>query len=221
MQSHVDAWRSASDDRALFLGCYHLMSARMLDAIARREFDDPPWVDRLLHRFADYYFDALDAHEADPGTPPAVWRVAFRAAGDPDVTALQKLLLGVNAHINYDLVLTLVDLLDDEWPAADERIRGTRLADHERVNAIIARTIDAVQDDVLGPAMPAMRVVDWLLGPADEALIAHLIAGWRGSVWTSATSLLDAPAPEARAALLKRVEADALGMARRICWRAA
>ncbi len=220
MQSHVDAWRSASDDRALFLGCYHMMSARMLDAIGRREFDDPPWVDRLLHRFADYYFDALAAHESDPGTPPAVWRAAFRAAGDPSVTALQKLLLGVNAHINYDLVLTLVDLLEHEWPSADEQIRGTRRADHERVNTIISRTIDAVQDDIIGPAMPSMRIVDLLMGPADEALISYLISGWRGSVWTSATALLETPTPDERTSLIQRVEANALGMARRICWRA-
>lgn len=214
MQAHVDAWRAASDDRALFLGCYRLMSARMLDAIGRREFDDPEWVDRLLHRFADYYFDALSAHDIDPATPPAAWRVAFEAAGDPRVSAIQKLLLGVNAHINYDLVLTLVDLLDEEWPTADDVRRGSRLADHERVNRIIAQTVDAVQDDILSQAMPAMRVVDWIMGPTDEALIARLLTMWRGSVWTAATLLLERPDPDARGSLLVRVETDAMRTAR-------
>ena len=35
----------------------------MLVALEQGSFEDVEWVDRLLHRFADYYFDALSCYE--------------------------------------------------------------------------------------------------------------------------------------------------------------
>ncbi len=75
--------------------------------------------DGLLHRFADYYFDALDAYDADPARTPAVWRVAHEATRAPRTSAVQHLLLGLNAPINYGLVRTLVDVLEPEWARLD------------------------------------------------------------------------------------------------------
>jgi hypothetical protein len=68
----------------------------------------------LLHRFADYYFDVPDAYEQDRSATPAVWLLARDAAGKSDTMVLQNLLLGINARINHDLVLTLVHALDPE-----------------------------------------------------------------------------------------------------------
>jgi hypothetical protein len=84
------------------------------------------------------------------------------------------------------------------------------------VNAVISRTIDAVQDHVIEPAMPPMALVDTLMGRVDEALVAYLIARWRESVWADAAGLLATDAPEAQAQLLRGVEARALRTARYI-----
>ena len=54
---------------------------------------------------------ALHAYENHSSDAPEVWQLAHSAAIDPHITALQKLLLGVNAHINYDLVLTVASQL--------------------------------------------------------------------------------------------------------------
>lgn len=210
MRDQVARWETQADPRAVFLGCYQMMTGNMLAAIDRREFDDPGWVDQLLHRFAGYYFVALEAWDRDPASAPAVWQQAHTGAGNPRLNALQKLLLGVNAHINYDLVLTLEEVLQPEWAALAESRRQARYADHCRVNAIIARTVDAVQDHILEPAMPGLALVDDLLGRLDERAIARLIARWRDGVWQHATALLEAGDPARRARLIQRVEEEAL-----------
>lgn len=217
MQTNIHRWNEASDDRALFLSCYMRMTQNMLDAVAAGAFKDAVWVDRLLHHFADYYFTALKDFEKGDAHMPAVWMEAFSQTASPNLAPLQKLLLGVNAHINYDLVLSLYDVLEAEWPGLDEDRRSTRYADHCHVNVVIGNTIDAVQDEILEPGTPVLAFIDVLMGPLDEYLISHLISSWRETVWQNATGLLACSCMEDRDQLVRRVEADALKTARLIC----
>ncbi len=219
MQSLILGWKEATNPQAVFLSCYKMMTGNMLDAIERHEFRDPAWVSRLLHCFADYYFVALEAYEHDPQAAPPVWQLAHDTTRDPRTLPLQNLLLGINAHINYDLVLTLVDLLRPEWREHSDEQRAARYSDYCHVNEVIARTIDRVQDEVLEPGMPAMELIDRLLGPLDELLISRLINHWRETVWQNAYCLLEAGADEERLALIQQVEGEALRLGELICRR--
>jgi hypothetical protein len=210
MQSLIDQWEASGDHRVVFLRCYQLMTSNMLAAIDQQEFHDSSWVGRLLHHFANYYFTALDAYDTDSTTAPIVWQLAFNAASHPGTLALQNLLLGVNAHINYDLALALVDILDTEWGDLPESQRTLRYEDHCHVNRVIGRTIDAVQDQVLEPAMPIIDIFDKLMGPVDEILISRLLTHWRESVWHNAIRLLDAREAGKRTHLIKQFEADVI-----------
>lgn len=203
-------WQCAGDRRHIFLQCYRMMSANMAEAIGRGEFNDPDWVSRLLVRFSEYYFDALDKYETDPASAPSVWRQVHDASRDSRLHVLQHLLLGVNAHINYDLSLSLYDCLCDSWSDADGECRRKRFADHEKVNEVIAATIDAVQDEVVEPHSPVMAVVDRAFGRLDEWMLSRLISGWRADVWQVATGLLDAAGGDARETLRSRQEARVL-----------
>src|SRR5512147_982633 len=89
----VDQWEAAHDRRAIFLGCYRLMTRNMLDAIDADRFHDDVWVSNLLHRFVEYYFAALERFDQNSPDTPAVWRLAFDATRDEAVTTLQHLLL--------------------------------------------------------------------------------------------------------------------------------
>ena len=217
MQTQTEQWQETADDKALFLRCYQMMTSNVLIAVDHHEFNDPLWVSTLLNRFADYYFVALRAYEDDPASAPTVWQVAHNAARDPNISAMQKLLLGVNAHINYDLVLTLVDMLEREWESHTEEERNGRYADHCHINDIIGETIDAVQDEVLEPAMPIMDVIDKLLGPLDERIIVHLISQWREKVWHNATRLLEIRDPQEQIQFIKQIEKEALQTGKLIC----
>ena len=216
MHALLDDWAAEDDRRDVFLRCYSMMTANMHLAIDRGEFADGVWVERLLHRFAEYYFDALERWDSAPDTAPQVWQIAHESTRRADAAILQHLLLGVNAHINFDLVLTVHELLIGEWHAMTPSAREVRYADYCRVNAIIAATIDAVQDEVIAPAMPVGAVLDRLLGRIDEYMISRLITSWRDRTWEFAVLLLDTGENEGRAAVLADVEAQALRIAGRI-----
>jgi hypothetical protein len=216
MQSLIDQWEGESHQEAIFLSCYRMMTSNVLDAIEQEEFQDSAWVREFLHRFADYYFVALEAYEQDPASVPRVWQLAHSTAHDPSSLPIENLLLGVNAHINYDLVLTLVDMLGPEWSQLSEDERATRYADHCYINEVLARTVDAVQDEVLEPAMPGMALIDVLLGPLDELLISRLITQWRETVWQYAYRLLETESAEEQAALLREVEQKTLKLGKLI-----
>ncbi|MCZ7556896.1 MAG: DUF5995 family protein [Bacteroidia bacterium] len=213
MDRQLAAWTADADRKAVFLGCYTMMTKNMYAAVAREEFMDAAWVRRLLERFAHYYFDALRVYVNNPDQALHVWRMAHDAARTPSVTPVQLLFLGVNAHINYDLVLAVEELLAPDWRELHGAQREARFDDYSQVNAIIARTIDAVQDDVLSPAMPSLGVVDALMGRLDELLISTLLTRWRDDVWQWSLKLLDAGAGPKRDALLCDLDAHVIGRA--------
>jgi hypothetical protein len=210
MQTLITRWQTNADERAVFLTCYRMMTGNVLIALDDGQFYDPAWVDRLMRRFAGYYFAALDAFERDPASAPAAWRLAFISASQSHLNALQKLLLGVNAHINYDLAFALYDVLIPDWKDFSAEQRATRHTDHCRVNAVIAGTIDAVQDQIVEPNMPILSLFDRLLGPVDELVTSRVITAWRDTVWHNAMDLLEKDDPEERAAIIQRVEHEAL-----------
>lgn len=210
MVEQTTRWEADRDLRCVFLGCYGMMTDNMLLAIGDGRFHDPAWVERLLHRFADYYFDALDLYEGSSANTPAVWRQAHDAACGCSAAPLRLLMAGVNAHINYDLVLTLRDMLKPEWAGLSEDERRRRYEDHCLVNAVIAETIDAVQDEVVERHEPWLNLIDVGLGPIDEWLTARLIRNWRESVWEQAVELLAIEETAADCAYCSRVEADVL-----------
>lgn len=216
MQLTVARWEAAGDARAIFLSCYNLMTQNVMATVDTAEFHDPVWVAELLQHFATYYFAALDAYERHDAGTPTVWQFAFDSAGSAESQAVQILLLGVNAHINFDLVLTLVDILQPEWETLSAAQRKQRYEDHCQVNAVIGRTIDAVQDQIIERAAPDMGMVDTMLGPLDEWATSHLLSHWREEVWQNAQKLLAAADTAEKEALRLAIEAKTLQRANAI-----
>ncbi|MEM0518008.1 MULTISPECIES: DUF5995 family protein [Aequorivita] len=216
MNQYVAEYKTAKDLRYVFLSCYNLMSANMVSAINNNEFHDTVWVNALLRRFADYYFNSLKCYDCGDVTSK-VWEHAHKITCNKDVSQLQCLILGVNAHINYDLVLALSDLLKPEWESLSETQQRQRYEDHKHVNYVIASTIDRVQDEILEPLNPMLEWVDSLLGRMDEYLISRLITSWREDVWENTQMLLKIEDPDAREAFRIQLENSVLKRAAAIC----
>ena len=208
----LQTMRERSDQRASFLHCYTLMSENMLREVSAGGFHDPKWMQHFVDHFAEYYFRALDHYERRKNAGSQTWTLAHDTALHGSCAVLQKLLLGINAHINYDLVLTLVDLLQEEWPHLSEEQRTMRHADYCHVNDIIGNTIDSVQDLVLESDSPGMELIDISMGTLDEWLISRLIRTWRDEVWEKTILLLDISAPQQKE--IFRVQLDASTHAR-------
>jgi hypothetical protein len=216
MKFLLSGWEVASDQRRVFLGCYTQMTANMLTDIQAGGFHDNDWVRQMLEHFAEYYFEALEVYQRQPESAPAIWRLTFEAAADPQTHVLQHLMLGINAHINYDLVFALEDVLRPEWATLSPSQRTERYEDHCRVNQVIARTVDAVQDTVVERFSPEMDRFDDGMGRLDEWLASRMISHYRDQVWQRAVERLEAQDELERQAIHNQVERSCLERARLI-----
>ena len=107
-------FHEAHDRRAIFLRLYYMMTLEVHAAIngcgdyeGREVFMDPDWVRRLSGQFSSLYFKSLKA----PATERA-WTLAYEVAARPGSSVVQNALLGINAHINFDLPRAIAENLD-------------------------------------------------------------------------------------------------------------
>jgi hypothetical protein len=210
MAKESSDWKKKGDQRHIFLQCYTMMSQNMFCAIEERHFSDPLWVSTLLVRFSDYYFEALDLYQSNHPKVPLVWKQAHDAAKKPDTHVLQNLLLGVNAHINYDLPLALYDCMEHEWLNSPLNKKRIRKHDHDLVNQVISSSIDEVQDSIIKPMSPSLAALDLLMGRMDEWMLSKMIISWRTGVWKVSQLLLEAPTQEIREEIRQKQEIKVL-----------
>jgi hypothetical protein len=149
-----------------FLGTYQRTTLAIGDAVDAGEFEDPEWVERWDVAFAELYVDALDAHLGGGG-PSRPWRLAFDAP--PELPALRHVLLGINAHVNYDLPQALLAVISDD-DFTDASLMASRRRDHERIDARGARP---VADRPRAPATEPVGVQAVPAGVTDEGLAQH------------------------------------------------
>jgi hypothetical protein len=209
MEQHIVDWKQMNDQRHIFLSCYRMMTANMFQSIESDAFHDKEWVNKLLHHFSDYYFEALACYDCGEEVP-LVWQQVHQFTKEKNLHEIQQLIIGVNAHINYDLVLTLYDMLLPEWTGLSAEEQKNRYDDYTLVNEIIANTIDKVQDEILEPSDPIMGWIDRALGRLDEYLLSRLINSWRQDVWENAQKMLELTTATQRETFRQRVERNVM-----------
>src|SRR3954454_20194302 len=112
MQERLDGLAPDQEYLREFLGTYRRTTLAVGKAVDNGLFEDPEWVERWDVVFAELYLTALDAHLAGgvPSRPSRPWRLAFDAPAD--LAALRLVLLGINAHVNFDLPQALLAVID-------------------------------------------------------------------------------------------------------------
>lgn len=185
--------RGQSDRRSVFLTVYVRMTHAVSEAIDAGHFSDENWIRNYTVTFADYYRRALLAFERGQSAPvPRAWQIGFSVSLSGRTIILQDALLGINAHINYDLAYTVSDVgIDPDRPA--------KRRDHDAINAILRRLIDDTQR-VLAEIYPneAIAALDDLLGRGDEAIALLALVGSRDLAWRNAVHLTDTSFPPIR-----------------------
>jgi hypothetical protein len=173
MQERLDAL-PADSSRRHFLGTYRRTTVAIGRAIDGGIFEDPDWVERWDAVFARLYLDAHDAGlRGEPAPRP--WRLAF--AAPPDLPPLRHVLLGINAHINFDLpqaLLGVISVADFD----DEELMASRRRDHERVDGVLSSRV-AAEDGELGPR----SLLDRLLTPLNRLSSKRFLREARRKVW--------------------------------------
>ncbi len=185
-----------------FLGTYRRTTVAVGEALADGRFEDPHWVDRWDAAFADFYLHAVRASLA--GEPvPLPWRLAF--AAPRQLPPPRHLLLGMNAHINYDLPQALLAVISDA-DFADPAVLAQRRRDHERIDEVLASRVGAEGEAIT--AGMHMRVLDRLLRPANRHSTVLFLRRARRKVWHNTAALQRArvAGPEAYATRLTELE---------------
>jgi len=183
MQSRLDALEPAQEPLREFLGTYRRTTLAVGAAVDQGLFEDPAWVERWDVAFAELYLTALDQHLSG-GTPSRPWRLAFDAPAD--LPALRLVLLGINAHVNYDLPQALLAVITDD-DFRDPVLMGRRRRDHERIDGVLAARV-AAEDTELA-SRSARSLLDRALQPLNRVASKRFLREARLKVWHNTTEL--------------------------------
>jgi hypothetical protein len=153
-------------------------------AVTTTTFRDPAFLERLDVVFANLYFDAVAAGDADPRAAPPAWRPLFEGRHQRGILPIQFALAGLNAHINRDLPAGIVAayLATDGAPGRT----GARHADFTRVNDLL----ETVEAQIKGEfSTGIVGVVDSVAGDVDDAVAMWKVRAAREAAWTHAEVL--------------------------------
>ena len=194
MRHTLQRFHSAGDKRAIFLQLYYIMTLEVHAAIhglgdyrGKQVFLDADWVRALSGKFATLYFKGLDTRgrEPDEGVERA-WKAADTACRSFRSTVVQNALLGINAHINYDLPRAIAANLNpaelNDYPTLQ-----LREFDHDQVNNLLVRTLRPIQDVLARDYAPGIALIDNLLGNLDEQLSEAGLKYYRERVLSDAS----------------------------------
>jgi len=199
--------RARGERLGWFAILYLRTTLRVRSGILGGRFEDGPRMERLDVLFANRYLEAYAQHRAGL-EPPASWRFAFERANEPDHLVLQHLMLGMNAHINFDLGIAAHATCPGRGIHALER-------DFFEINRILAEMIDVVQAD-LNRLSPWLGRIDRIGGRGDEALVHAFLVHSRRAAWRKARRLavLD---PEVHPDVVRQFDRVTERIALRLC----
>lgn len=215
MKKELPQLYARNDGRAIFLRAYYVMTTQVNAAVHGTGdfkktgplFFEPEAVDRLAGRFSALYFESLSRSHAQPAKEPicAAWGMAMEQALKPRPSILLNLLLGINAHINFDLALGIHDVVREDLQRLRHEVkdpgeRDRRIAellarwkfDHDQINNVLVRCNPKIQEVLGREFRGAMGVLSRLFGLFDELITSTGLRYYRDRVWTNVLGLLAA-----------------------------
>lgn len=219
MGTRIAELRRIGDDRRIFLSVYATMTGAIARGIHDGRFMDAAWTAELTRRFASLYFDAEDAWDHDRERCCNAWRAAFAATERPRISVIEQALLGINAHIVYDLPFAVSATMVAAGDVVDGRLQGDTLArrrhDYEVVNHILAETIVDAQAVLAGESRLS-RVMDRVALRFDEYAAEALLRASRTQGWHQALALAVAQDESERDAVRRHLDRVACGYVQRL-----
>jgi hypothetical protein len=184
--------RASSDASGYFVALYARVTERIAASISEGRFVDGERMDVFATTFASYCTRAM-RNERDR---PRCWQACFAVAGDPNLLIVQHLLLGINAHVNHDLALAVVEVAGPSGGL--ESIK----ADFDAVNDVLAETyIDVLR--------ALDRVTHWTNRAAAAGggrVFNFSLRVARGQAWSAAERIHALPTERERAAYISELD---------------
>jgi hypothetical protein len=184
------------DGRAAFPDVYGIITRRVCESVAlgdRGLFAEPRFISRLAGRFCERYLQTL-AWSLDLCPQDAsAWEIAYAAGDHGRVPPIQAVLLGLSAHINFDLAIgiyrTIVELGGKGDLAKLRRYRH----DHDAVNDLLRASIPEAFDHLIAQHHCDTAALLFRRAYAlSEWTAMRVLSSWRSRVWDDAMTLLHA-----------------------------
>ncbi len=179
----IDAALPAADGVSCFNRMYMAVTSNIIAAEQNGTFASSAFLSALDVSFGNLYFAALAKLEAG-AAPPRAWSPLFAARSSTDIAPLQFALAGMNAHINRDLPVGLVQTFTAM--GIDMARPSPQASDYDRVNDVLADTEKTMVDTYFTPLMESLhRHFDGV----DDVLAIWSIREARAAAWTNGSAL--------------------------------
>lgn len=179
----------------LFAYLYRRTTAEILKEVERRSFENNVQLEQMDVAFANLYITAYKDYALGKNVS-ASWLFSFESAAN-ELTILQHIMLGINAHINLDLGI-----------ATAATMKGKNVLDIEndfnKVNDILFNITNEMQDR-LSRVSPLLFLLDLLGKNTDEKVIDFSMRKAREQAWNS-TNLLWSLAENQEPAAINKID---------------
>jgi hypothetical protein len=186
----IDAALPPTDGVACFNRLYLAVTTNVIAAEQNGTFTSSAFLSALDVAFGNLYFAALSQLEA-AAAPPRAWAPLFAARSRTDVAPLQFALAGMNAHINRDLPVGLVQTFTAM--GLDMARPSPQATDYDRVNDVLATTEASMAQTYF---TPLMKTLDRDFDGLDNVVANWSVREARAAAWTQGAilwRLRDAP----------------------------
>jgi len=181
----IDAALPSSDGVACFNRMYLEVTQQVNERIGQGFFSDPGFMQLLDVVFANIYFAAVDALVNQPTNLPAAWQPLLQARSTTGIFPIQFALAGMNAHINHDLPIAVVQTCTDLGTDPDQ---GTHHGDYQKVDGLLDAAEQSIRQSfessvVVQADRHAQAVLDlvgnWSINSARDVAWDTAVALWR------------------------------------------
>jgi hypothetical protein len=139
IQQNIDQLPPGTDGLKWFNRLYLMVTQQVDLQPPPAGWEDAPWLTRLDVVFASFYLAAIaDALQQNPALPSS-WEALFEARNRAGVDRIQFAFAGMNAHINHDLALALLQT-DSEMNLVPT-LQSPEHNDYESVNGLLEQVL--------------------------------------------------------------------------------
>lgn len=140
VMQNIDSLLPNQDGLKWFNQLYLMVTQKVQTSPPPGGFKNPAWLSRLDVVFAGLYFAAIGDFITGSANLPSSWKALFEARFRPAIDRIQFALSGMNAHINHDLALAL--LQTDKELGLTPGLSSPEHDDFERVNGLLEAVLE-------------------------------------------------------------------------------
>jgi hypothetical protein len=171
---------AAADGIACFTRLYLAVTRGVQERLAGVAFQDPAFLAQLDARFADFFFAAVER------APPA-WAPLFDARSKKGIAPLQFALAGMNAHINRDLPIAIVETCEQAGVSPFDD--STQHTDYVRLNGVLAVVEREVKSQYVTGWLRRLDRLVHRVHRIDDVVAMWDVARARDAAWVNAQAL--------------------------------